>query len=429
MGENRLNKPKNYQYTGFQKGEYQSPYVQDGFFSLKNCDVHEQAGTIQSSLELIEESATPNEQCIVAPADNGVIFFLSKSSGKIWQRATNGTYSLVRTNANGAHVGGGVFNNRLLYATLTKLGYFDLASTWSDSFATFDNTSGYRPFLRGGVNQAYAYFGDTNQLAMVDRGNIFAANVLDLPEGEVIKDLEEWGNDIVMVSQSGKCKAYRWNQYGDTYYKPDLINYPNVEAILQSTQSNITYVLCRDKDGYLKFMYYTGETLAGIAERRIESTTAITSYHVDEFNGRPYFAIDDTIYSFVSGAIVGEYTASDTIHSIGSYGGQMYVSTGNGIEVIGTDRANGVIQTPITEGKVKNIVATYQEIPTGTSLSLRVRVNNSDWYSRDFKNDVANSRYIMQGGFKESSVNFVQAEITMNSSGTSTPIIRSIEIS
>jgi hypothetical protein len=415
-------------YGSFQKGMFQSPYIQDGFFKLQNCDVHEQAGTLQSSKEISVQSTTPNENAIVVPTDNGEVFFLSKTSGKIWKRATNGTYSLVRTNANGAHIGGGSFNNRLWYATSTKLGFYNLSSTWSDSFATFGNTAYYRPFLRGGVNQAYAYFGDTNQLAWVDRGNIFAANVLDLPEGEIVKDVEEWGNDIFMITQSLKCKAYRWNQYGSTYYKPDLIGFPNVEAIVQSTQSNITYVICRDKDGYLKFMYYTGTELAEIDERRIKSTTAITSYHVEEFNGVPHVAIDDQVYSFKKQGLVGEYTASGTIQSIGASNGQLYISTGTGIEVIGTNRADAIVQTPMNEGKIKNIVCNYETLPTGTTLSLKVKVNGGDWYTRSFINEPQNNRYIMHGGFKEPNVNLVQAEVTLNSSGTSTPVIRSIEV-
>jgi len=416
-------------FDKFSKGQFKSEFIQDGFYSLVNCDVHTKLGTCQAQLALAQDSATPNENSVLVSVPSGKIYALSKTSGKIWERATNGTWSLVNTNANGAHAGGGYFNNRLWYFTSTNLGYFDLSSTWSDSFGIFTNTNTTRPFLCGGVNRAFAYIGDGAQLARVDKDNIFSANVLEIPLGETITDIREWGDDLVLTSIGDQTKIYRWDQFSDTYYKPDLVAYKDIDMLIQSQNSNIIYALCRTKDGYAEFMYYTGSELAEISERRIWDTTDADSYMKTEFDGRIHFAVGTKVYTLRNSALVCEYTATSAIQSLATDGDNLFVDCGtNGVYKTGTSRATAVIQTPVIVGTPQEIYVPYDSLPAGTSITGRVKINGGSWTAITLINDAEQMRYSLQGGLPAESVIFCQIEISLVPSTTLTPSIRSIEI-
>lgn len=416
-------------YNGFTKGEYKSEYIQDGFSSMVNVDIDSKRGTCKGQLALKVDSTNPNENSILVMTPSGIMYSLSKTSGKIWQRLVNGTWSLAHTNTNGAHAGGGFFNNRLWFATSTKLGDFDLSSTWTDTRGTFDNTTTVRPFIRGGVNRAFAYFGDGAKIARVDKDNIFASNALEIPLGETITDIQEWGNDLVMTAIGINSKIYRWNQYGDTYYSPDLIAYKDVDMLIQSQNSNITYALVRTKDDYVEFMYYTGQELSEVAERRISDTTDADSYMKTEFNGKIHFAVNTKIYTIKNGSLVCEYTAPYSIQSMENNGDTLFIDCGtNGVYTLDTNRADAVIETPVTEGKAKQVICNYDTLPTGTSISLKVKINGGNWTTATFTQEEENNRYVMRDGFPAKNINIVQAQITLVHSTTTTPIIRSIEI-
>ena len=416
-------------YNGFTKGEYKSEYIQDGFSSMVNVDIDSKRGTCKGQLALKVDSTTPNENSILVMTPSGIMYSLSKTSGKIWKRLVNGTWSLAHTNTNGAHVGGGFFNNRLWFATSTKLGDFDLSSTWTDTQGTFDNTTTVRPFIRGGVNRAFAYFGDGAKIARVDKDNIFASNALEIPLGETITDIQEWGNDLVMTAIGITSKIYRWNQYGDTYYSPDLIAYKDVDMLIQSQNPNITYALVRTKDDYVEFMYYTGQELSEVAERRISDTTDADSYMKTEFNGKIHFAVNTKIYTIKNGSLVCEYTAPYSIQSMENNGDTLFIDCGtNGVYTLDTNRADAVIETPVTEGKVKQVICNYDTLPTDTSISLKVKINGGNWTTATFTQEEENNRYVMRDGFPAKNINIVQAQITLVHSTTTTPIIRSIEI-
>jgi hypothetical protein len=168
-------------------------------------------------------------------------------------------------------------------------------------------------------------------------------------------------------------KIYRWNQYGDTYYSPDLIAYKDVDMLIQSQNSNITYALVRTKDDYVEFMYYTGQELSEVAERRISDTTDADSYMKTEFNGKIHFAVNTKIYTIKNGSLVCEYTAPYSIQSMENNGDTLFIDCGtNGVYTLDTNRADAVIETPVTEGKVKQVICNYDTLPTDTSISLKV---------------------------------------------------------
>lgn len=108
---------------------------QSKFPTLTNCDIHEETGLIMPQYAMASESTTPNEACVNAIDPSGNIYFCSTVSGKIWKRTTAGVYSLVATNANGAHTGCRYFNGYLWYWTATKLGYLQVSGSITTSIA------------------------------------------------------------------------------------------------------------------------------------------------------------------------------------------------------------------------------------------------------------------------------------------------------
>lgn len=422
-------KPRYYQ--NFQNGMFKSEYTQNGFYTLDNCDVYSKLGTCQSQRDFALDDVNKlcNESCILVMTTGGVLFAISTDSGKIWKRLSNGTWSLAHTNTNGANVGGGFYNNRLWYFTTTKLGYYDLASTWQDSHGTFANSTSTRPFLVGGVNTAFAYIGDVSQLARVDKDNNFSANVLDLPLGQAVTDIQEWGDDLVISTTGIVPKIYRWNQFGDTYYRPDLISFKDIDLLVQSQNSNITFAICRNKDNYVEIMYYTGAELSQVEEKIIRDTTDSNSYLGVEFDGKIHFCVGKKIYTIKNSALICEYTLPYDIKGITSNGTDLFVSCGsNGVYKTTTNKANALIITPIIEGKPTKIFINYDLLPAGTSITLRVKADNGDWTTTTLNSEPENMRYTTNEGLPMEVINFIQLEITLNSSTIYSPIIRSIEV-
>lgn len=112
-------------FNDWHKGISQSKNINNGFDNLINADVHSSLGEIQPNFALTSESTTPNESCIRAEDPSGNIYWLSTSTGKIWKRLqSDASYSLVATNANGANLGAEWHNNRLYFASASKLGFF-----------------------------------------------------------------------------------------------------------------------------------------------------------------------------------------------------------------------------------------------------------------------------------------------------------------
>jgi len=122
-------------YGEFYKGENTSRAEQSGFTATSNLDIHSEIGYASPQLALVSESTTPNEACISVIVPDGTTYFFSKTTGKIWKRTTDGTYSLVAANINTAHRGARYFNGKLYYWTASKLGYKQITGSITVSIA------------------------------------------------------------------------------------------------------------------------------------------------------------------------------------------------------------------------------------------------------------------------------------------------------
>jgi len=416
-----------------------------GFYDLVNCDVHSKLGSVtcNNALAEITGDGQPDENVIGVLDNSDNLYLLSTNSGKIWKKATNDAYSLVHTNTNGqGHKGGGYFNNLLWFFTAAKLGYSN-GTTWTnDSHGTFGVGNANKPFLKTGVNRAFAYIGDGAQLARIDKDNIFSANVLEIPTDEIITDIMEWGDDIDLAAYISSTKPiskmYRWNQFGDTYYRPDLIPESFVAMLFESTRSNVLLALA-GVSGLI--MHYTGEVLSQLKELKNE-TVAINPYAKTIHQGRAYFAVGDSVYSLHASnptlplALVKEYScsagATATIDSLESNGTTLYAtwhtSTDRGVDKIGATKAAAVLETPVIQGAPKTIEARYRSMPTGCSVSAQIKVDGGAYQDLTMIKEAEQMKYVVQGGIPSENVNFSQVKFTLNPNGANAPVISEFKV-
>lgn len=84
-----------------QGGIADSDYVggANSFASMVGLDVHGEAGILKPNQKLTKDSGTTVTEFVenIVPCSDGSTYMFSSTSGKIWKRASNGTYSLAHT--------------------------------------------------------------------------------------------------------------------------------------------------------------------------------------------------------------------------------------------------------------------------------------------------------------------------------------------
>jgi hypothetical protein len=185
---------------------------------------------------------------------------------------------------------------------------------------------------------------------------------------------------------------------------------------------------------------YDGNSLNFYKQKR-DVTTTRNSYNNTTLKGIPFFAIGGKVYSIqkkrrgLDFAISGEFTcsagSSATIESILAVGTQLLVAWSNagayGVDKISTDRANGVITTPVViSTKTRSVEVKYSSLPTGTTIGIETNIDNAGFTSQDTEVDSLRQIVTLQNDV--GNVNSIQARVTLNSSGSSTPIIEKINI-
>ena len=437
-------------HLGEQISKFTNPASQDGgaggFTSLSNVDVHSELGIAQCGfLPVKDGDPLVTEDTIGVVAPDASVYLLSKTSGKIWRRSNLGVYQSLTANVNATgHVGGGVYGDKVFYATATKLGKFnaDTALSRDDNFGTFEIGSTVKPFLNTGIA---CYFGDDDQVASVTEtlagGTFnFNDNAIDSRIDELITDLAPIGDDIAFSSYQGnaisKAAIRRWNQIASSYFTPDYLGERGISMLISSDSANITFAI--SKSG--KIYYYTGAALE-LFHQGLGVEVPITPYNKCEHNGQSYFAVGDSVYTIhrvdrnVSFGLNKVFTCSQpdaTISSLFSNGDDLMWTWGDGsdygVDRVGTDRATAVIETTVYMGKPNLIRAYYDKMPSGCSMSMRVKCNDGNYTSVGFKDNARDQYYYLDGGLPVDNVNVLQAEITIVPNGSETPTLTKIII-
>ena len=402
---------------------------QNKFPTLTNCNIHGETGLVTCNLAMTTDSATPNEPFFSCIDNAGNIWAASKTTGKIWKRTSGGTWSLERTNANTAHRGIRYFNGYIFYWTATKLGHFNLISTYTDSFATFTNGN-----ARGSVEHANSLIiGDGKNAVRVDSANVFSANEFTLPAQFIITDIISLGDDVLFgtyISTSvAYCKAFLWNSVATSWTIEDEVFEIGINCFIQL--DNLWLAQCGTAGN---FYYWTGSRLAYFGKLR-GVTTALGEEMSAVLNRRPLIAVGTQIYSIhkednsLNFAFCGEYTCSASIASLIVQGQTLIASVGTGAEKIGTSYATAVIECPETEldptdQPKRGVVVRYDTY--GEGVGIETSVNGASYVTKTEILDALRKEIGYNGG--DGFGVTIQARITLTPSGASVPKLKVIKI-
>lgn len=295
--------------------------------SVAECvglDIHTTPGLTQVQQKLTKNSgATVTEFCKVAvAASNGYTFWFSADSGKIWARASGGTWTLAYTTVAGAGaalcLGALEYNGYIYWATESRLHRVTIAGaddTWAAgavtlNFATFGVTqSSFHPMC---IQDLTLFIGDGNQVASVNSSGTFAANALDIKTPLIIKTMIPYDIDILIgtfvANTVNKTELIRWDAVSSSWNTSDPIEEVGINAFIRD--DNYVYVNA-GRAGNLYF--YNGEQL--VPFKRIPGTYSSTQYgtvhpgSVGNFKGVP-------VFGFSNGA---GNPAKQGVYSFGSY--------------------------------------------------------------------------------------------------------------
>jgi len=392
---------------------------QNKFQTLENVDIHDEIGMAKPQLAMESESTTPNEYCFSAIDQDGNIYACSNTSGKIWKRTTAGVWSLVHTNANTYHTGCRYFNGYLWYWTSTKLGNFDLSSTWVDSFAT---GTGFREGIEANNTLLIS---NGRYLARIDAANTFSANEFVVPAQYKTTCLKNIGDDILVGTQISlsvaSCKFFLWDTVSASWTYEDEVFEIGANCFVQL--DNIYLAQCGTSG---RFYYWTGSQMAYFG--RIEGiTTGIGEQNSVVFNGRPLFANANKIYSIhkeangLSYAFCGEYTCTGTISSLAIQGQTLLASVGTGFDKRGTGYATATIETAEIQAKISAVKVSYDTYPDGITVSTNV--NGAGYVEQTPIIETTEKEVIFNGGIADGAT--CQVKITL----TDTAKIKKITLS
>lgn len=411
-------------FGSFHTGQSLAKSQQDKLYTLKNVDAFSNLGNAQCQYALTVDSSTPNEDCILATAPNGDVYHFSTESGKTWKQ-TGGTYSLVNTNANGAHTGCSTkaFGGYLFYTSGTKLGRFDLASTWTDSWQTFTQTPTWRPTME---LENELLIGNGKYLASVDSALTYSDNVFDIPSQYTISALSSAGTYVIAGTRMGdsiySCKSYLWDGFSPSWSDEDLIPENGVNFFIEV--DNGTFAQCGTNGSIyqvngVQFSLYTN----------IRETTVWNPYVSSVLTNKAVFGVNEKVFimhrptvSFSYG-IVNEYTlTTGSVKGLTTSGTQLYVSTGDNINKIGSSLATAVIETPESIGNFISTRVMYDTL-NGT-VGIETKKNGEAYVSQTAKTNSKKNLIYFDG--KVNDVNFYQSRITLTP-GAGNVVIKFIE--
>lgn len=155
----------------------------------------------------------------INPSNNDVYMY---GGTKIFKES-GGTYSLARTLSSGTPNGEGLqhFNGKLYYRWDDKLGHFDYASTWTDSWQTGLEVVDFSPMCRF---KNYLLVGHGRYVGVVDDLGTWDADRIVLPPNYVVRSIFRAGSLAVILADYGSSifnseegMAFLWDGTSQQY--------------------------------------------------------------------------------------------------------------------------------------------------------------------------------------------------------------------
>lgn len=262
--------------------------VKGSFYTSVGIDGHSTPGLLKVQQALAKDSGTTvTALCWHAlAASTGATIWFSYTDGKIWERSTGGTWTLVYTTApaagNAGCLGVAEYNGYIYWATQSRLHRIAVsgigsAANWTTNavpnWKTFTKTdSEFHPMA---VQSSKLFIGDGNLVAKVISDDTFTASSLDLLPPYRIKTMAVYDIDLVIgtiiASTVNHCRIYRWDTVSTSYNTSDFIEENGINAFIHD--ENFLYVQVGQ---YGRIYFYNGQHL--IPYKRIPGDWSPTKY-------------------------------------------------------------------------------------------------------------------------------------------------------
>jgi len=434
-------------------------------------DVHSEPGILKSEWKLTKNSgATVTDLVKYAfPGSDGSTYFFG-DSGKCYKRTSGGTWSSPK-NFSEELYGAAEYNNVIYVATndelysVAKGGGYDLsnlalAQTWTGTaISTVSHQMLHSP--DGSLLIAAGQY-----VSSVDSAGVWTDQALDLPPGWIIVALAEWNDQILIGAYNttfDNSAIYVWDGYSDSWLNKIPVPENRVNAILSNGRTVIV-----SAGGYGNIYQFTGndavliDKLPGDYNGSATMTMypqAIAFYYgdilmgVSNSSGNPCdelvfrLARHNNNYPMVldkSYLVSAGNTSGVDIGCIVQDGTNFFISwkdttggTTYGVDAIDfTAKVNGVYETTILGSNAmgeqgmnfKSLTINMEALPTSCSVGLKYRKNGAtSWSGSETINTTNATRHKFTQGF-EINARTIEFQLTLTSSGTSTPKINSILI-
>lgn len=230
--------------------------VADSLYRMVGVDVHTEPAVIKAEQKLTKDSGATVTEFVKwqVTSSNGNTYHFSADTGKIWERNSSGTWSLVYTtspnNGEAKCLGAIEHNGYIIWATQTRIHRILAVNANGSANWTANATVNWQSFTNGNLNyhpmveqNLNLYVGDGNLLAEWD-GTNWTANALDIKSPLVIKSLGKLSTDVLIGTEVSsnvtKTEIFRWNTWSVSFSSSDPIEENGINAFLPA--DNYVYV-------------------------------------------------------------------------------------------------------------------------------------------------------------------------------------------
>jgi hypothetical protein len=148
---------KSASFGNFQIGIVDNPSIEEngGFEFASGMDIFSEPGVLKACTKMVEVSYGVGAQPTTLPTemvdtDDGTNTRAYIVAGtKLLEATSEGTWTLFRTNSQGANLGLSIFNGYVFYAAASQLGRVQVGNSGSanDSYAALETDSQYHPMI------------------------------------------------------------------------------------------------------------------------------------------------------------------------------------------------------------------------------------------------------------------------------------------
>jgi len=456
-------------------GDSDKEGVRGSFYLTTNLDIFSEPTNLTLNPKTAKDSGTTVVDLVKwivsgAPYDTNLYFY--GDTGKLYQRTSAGSWSVLRTVSSSCGQGMDIFNDYLYYTQNTQIGRYGLLSgtpSFTDAWQTgLDDTSAagkrFSP-VKAFANGLAVGHGDN--LGWWD-GTVWDVDRLTFPPGYNVRTLDvvdeylvigTWKGSAIQDSESGI--VFFWDGSATTYNFFVSIQEGGIQALVNS-RNRLLSVAGADGVIYLNYnpfqkvhkipflpaskyleVYpgaicnWKGAALIGIAANT-DSTALIQGVY-------QWSSKSDKYNETLTLAYTPSHNLSQaiTLHigSVKGYGDELYIGWQNDT-TYGVDRvittaspfASGTYQSllfddnrPLQEKQAITLKATHKPLVSGESIQLGYKTNRASSYTTDTANSTVGST-VTRLPIQTSMARFYeyQFEVILATTGSTNPTITSI---